>query len=85
MKNTDIYFNDYGTRTTKKLDKIILAAQNHTRRSFKGYEENGIPFSQFSDTKRMLNLRNRFEMEAERIGGLTYNFGDCLAQKKLQL
>ena len=79
MKNTEIYTNEYGTKTTKKLDKIIIAAQNHTRKNFKGYEENGIPFSQFGDTKRMLDLRNRFEMEAERIGGLNYNFGDCLA------
>ncbi len=79
MKNTEIYINEYGTKTTKKLNKIIEAAQNHRDRNFRGYEVNGITFGDFCDTKRMNNLRNRFNAEVERIGGVNYNFGDCLA------
>ena len=80
MKSTQIYINQYGVKTTKKLDKIIEAAKNHRDRNFKGYEVNGIPFSQFwCDTKRMRDLRNRFEIEVERIGGVDYTFGDCMA------
>ena len=79
MKNTEIYINEFGIKTTKKLDNIIIAAQNHVRRSFKGYEVNGITFGDFCNTKRMMNLRNRFEIEVERIGGVNYIFGDCMA------
>jgi len=78
MKNTDIYYTEHGVKTTKKLDKIIAAAQNHMRRNFRGYEVNGITFGDFLDTKRMSGLRNRFEAEVERIGGVDYYFGDCL-------
>jgi len=75
MKSTQIYINQYGVKTTKKLDRIILAAQNHTRRNFNGNKM----FCDFLETKRMMDLRNRFEVEVERIGGLPYNFGDCMA------
>ena len=79
MKNTEIYIDEYGTKTTKKLNKIIEAAQNHRDRNFRGYEVNGITFGDFCETKRMMNLRNRFNAEVERIGGVNYNFGDCMA------
>ena len=75
MKNTQIYINQYGVKTTKKLDRIILSAQNHTRRNFNGNKM----FCDFLETKRMMDLRNRFEVEVERIGGVPYNFSDCLA------
>lgn len=78
MKSTDIYYTEHGIKTTKKLDKIIIAAQNHMRRNFRGYEFNGITFGDFCDTKRMSSLRDRFNAEAERIGGLDYYFGDCM-------
>jgi|SaaInlV_120m_DNA_3_1039746.scaffolds.fasta_scaffold10057_2 hypothetical protein len=69
------YTNEYGVKTSKNLDKIILAAQNHTKRSYKG----NVMFCDFLGTKRMQDLRSRFEAEAEAIGGVEYNFGDCLA------
>ena len=75
MKSTQIYINQYGVKTTNKLDRIILAAQNHTRRNFNGNKM----FCDFLETKRMIDLRNRFEVEVERIGGVPYSFGDCLA------
>ena len=74
MKSTQIYINQYGVKTTKKLDRIILAAQNHTRRNFNGNKM----FCDFLETKRMRDLRNRFDIEVERIGE-DYNFGDCMA------
>jgi hypothetical protein len=74
-----MYINEYGIKTSKKLDRIVRAATNHTRRNFKGYEVNGITFGDFCNTKRMLDLRNRFDIEVERIGGIDYTFGDCLA------
>ncbi len=72
------YINQYGTKTSKKLDRIIIAAQNHMRRNFRGYEFNGITFGDFCDTKRMSSLRDRFDAEVEAIGGVNYTFGDCM-------
>ena len=66
---------EYGVKTSKKLDRIIAAAQDHTRRSFNGNKM----FADFLGTKRMTDLRNRFEAEVDRIGGVDYTFGDCLA------
>lgn len=70
-----MYINEYGIKTSKKLDRIIAAAQNHTARSYKGR----VMFCDFLNTKRMRDLRSRFEMEVENIGGVDYTFGDCLA------
>ena len=69
------YINEYGVKTSKKLDRIILSAQNHTKRSYKG----NVMFCDFLGTKRMQDLNRRFEAEAEAIGGVDYSFGDCLA------
>jgi len=69
------YINEYGVKTSKKLDRIILAAQNHTRRNFNGNKM----FCDFLETKRMVDLSTRFDAEAENIGGVDYTFGDCLA------
>ena len=69
------YTNEYGVKTSKKLDRIILAAQNHTRRSYRG----NVMFCDFLGTKRMLDLNRRFQEEVDRIGGVDYTFGDCLA------
>ena len=69
------YINQFGVKTSKKLDRIIKAAQNHTYRSYKGNKM----FCDFLGTKRMSDLRTRFEAEAENIGGVDYTFGDCLA------
>lgn len=70
-----MYINEYGVKTSKKLDRIIKAAQNHTARSYKG----NVMFCDFLGTKRMLELRYRFQTEAEAISGVDYTFGDCLA------
>lgn len=70
-----MYINENGRKTSKKLDRIIKAAQNHTARSYKG----NVLFSDFLATKRMSDLINRFELEVENIGGVDYTFGDCLA------
>ena len=75
MKSTQIYINQYGVKTTKKLDKIIEAAQNHTRRNFNGNKM----FCDFLETKRMVDLITRFEVEVDRMGGVDYTFGDCIA------
>ena len=70
-----MYINEYGTKTSKKLDRIIRAAQNHTARSYKG----NVMFCDFLNTKRMRELSDRFETEVNNIGGVDYTFGDCLA------
>lgn len=69
------YINEYGVKTSKKLDRIITSAQNHTRRSYKG----NVNFCDFLNTKRMRELSLRFDTEVENIGGVDYTFGDCLA------
>lgn len=69
------YTNEFGVKTSKKLDRIITAAQNHTRRNFNGNKM----FCDFLQTKRMLDLNRRFQEEVENIGGVNYTFGDCLA------
>lgn len=69
------YINKYGIKTSKKLDRIIKSAQNHTARSYKG----NVMFCDFLATKRMTELYTRFQAEAKNIGGVDYTFGDCLA------
>ncbi len=70
-----MYINEYGVKTSKKLDRIITAAQNHTRRSYRG----NVMFCDFLNTKRMRELNCRFNAEVKAIGGVDYTFGDCLA------
>ena len=70
-----MYINQYGVKTSKKIDRIIKSAQNHMNRSYKG----NVMFCDFLETKRMRELSARFEAEVEVIGGVDYNFGDCLA------
>jgi len=69
------YTNEFGVKTSKKLDRIIAAAQNHTRKNFNGNKM----FCDFLETKRMVDLSTRFEAEVENIGGVDYTFGDCLS------
>ena len=69
------YINEFGVKTSKKLDRIIKSAQNHTKRSYKG----NVMFCDFLSTKRMMELNNRFNAEVDAIGGVDYSFGDCLA------
>jgi hypothetical protein len=76
MKNTEIYTDKYGNISTLKLDKIIDAARNHISKNFRGYHVNGITFGDFLQTKRMRDLKNRFEIEVNRIGA-NYTFGDA--------
>ena len=70
-----MYIDKHGTKTSKKLDRIIKSAQNHMKRSYKG----NVMFCDFLGTKRMRELSERFEAEVEFIGGVDYTFGDCLA------
>jgi ribosomal protein L31 len=68
----DYYTDKNGVKSSKKLDKIIDEARHYfyvTRGSWK-FKNN---------TKKMFKLRQRFEKEVKRIGGVNYNFGDCLA------
>lgn len=69
------YINEFGVKTSKKLNRIIESAQNHTKRSYKG----NVMFCDFLGTKRMMELNNRFNAEVDAIGGVDYSFGDCLA------
>ena len=59
-------------KTSIKLNKIIEQAQDYMY-SGKGYNSN-----KFNSAK-WATLRNRFEIEADKIGGVDYNLGDCLA------
>ncbi len=77
MKNTEIYTDEYGMKTTQKLNKIIDAARKHVAIRFYN-RKTDIMFSDFCAQKRMLDLRKRFDAEAERIS-VNYSFGDCLA------
>jgi hypothetical protein len=76
MKNTEIYIDEYEMKTTIKLNKIIDATRKHVRTNFWNRKKE-ITFGQFCGTKRMMDLRSRFEAEVERIG-VDYEFGDCI-------
>ena len=73
MKNTNNYYiNQYGVKTSKKLDRIKDLAWDYM------YNGKG-DWGKKMNTIKMYKLRSRFDKEAERIGGLDYNFGDSLA------
>ena len=59
-------------KTSLKLDKIILQAREYI------YGGNGYNSKKFNSIK-WEKIRNRFEIEANKIGGIDYNLGDCLA------
>lgn len=66
------YINQYGLKTSKKLDKIISAACDYVDNTRGSWEFK-------NNTKKMQKLRDRFDKEVERIGGVNYTFGDCIA------
>ena len=66
------YINQYGLKTSKKLDRIILDACNYVDNTRGSWEFK-------NNTKKMQKLRDRFDKEVERIGGVNYTFGDCIA------
>ena len=66
------YINQYGVKTSIKLDKIINAAWDYL------YGGKGYNTDKFN-TKKYQTLLNRFEKEANAIGGVDYNLGDSLA------
>ena len=70
MKN-GAYINKYGVKTSAKLDKI-------TRAAFEWVNDGGA-WSRKRDSQKLFNYRMRFEKEVERIGGVKYTFGDCIA------
>jgi hypothetical protein len=59
-------------KTSTKLNKIIEQAQNYI------YGGNGYNSNKFN-SKKWATIRSRFEIEADKIGGVDYNLGDCLA------
>ena len=66
------YINQYGVKTSKRLDKIKDNAWNYV---------NG---GNVYDTKKFLTkkyalLQTQFEKEAELIGGVGYTLGDSVA------
>ncbi len=71
MKNNGAYINEYGVKTSKKLEKIKIAAWE--------WVNDGGNWARKRDSIKMIKFRMRFEAEAERIGGVKYTFGDCLA------
>tara|TARA_R100001443_G_scaffold90064_1_gene96551 strand:+ start:44 stop:253 length:210 start_codon:yes stop_codon:yes gene_type:complete len=66
------YINQYGQKTSKKLEKIIAEACDYVDNTRGSWEFK-------NNTKKMQKLRDRFNIEVERIGGVDYNFGDCIA------
>ena len=68
----DYYIDKNGVKTSKKLDKIIDEARHYFYVTRGAWEFK-------NNTKKMFKLRQRFEKEAKIIGGINYNFGDCIA------
>ena len=71
MTNNGAYINEYGVKTSKKLDKIKNAAWE--------WVNDGGSWARKRDSQKLFQFRMRFEAEAERIGGVDYTFGDCIA------
>ena len=71
MKNQESYINEYGVKTSKKLDKINKAAWE--------WFNDGGNISRKLNSIKIMNFRRRWEKEVERIGGVDYTFGDCIA------
>tara|TARA_Y100000361_G_scaffold91912_1_gene81952 strand:+ start:691 stop:906 length:216 start_codon:yes stop_codon:yes gene_type:complete len=71
MKNQESYINEYGVKTSKKLDKINKAA-------WEWFNDGGNRSRKLNSIK-IINFRRRWEKEVERIGGVDYTFGDCIA------
>ncbi len=65
------FIDKYGCKTSKKLEKIKKAAWE--------WANDGGSWSRKAESQKLFNFRMRFEKEAERIGGVNYTFGDCLA------
>lgn len=68
------YINQYGMKTSKKLDVIIDKAWNYIYR-----ESMNNKYEYKVRTKKWIKLIDRFNIEAERIGGVDYYLGDCIA------
>ena len=59
-------------KTSLKLDKIIQEAQTYIYGG-RGYNRN-----KFNSIK-WAKIRDKFEKEVDKIGGVNYTLGDCLA------
>lgn len=70
-KNNGAYINEYGVKTSAKLEKIKIAAWE--------WVNDGGSWARKRESQKLFNFRMRFEAEAERIGGVKYTFGDCIA------
>ena len=71
MTNNKSYISQYGVKTSDRLEKIKEAAWS--------WVNDGGSWSRKKDSNKLFNYRMRFEKEAERIGGVNYIFGDCIA------
>tara|TARA_R100000329_G_C7597047_1_gene211723 strand:- start:935 stop:1153 length:219 start_codon:yes stop_codon:yes gene_type:complete len=72
MKNLkDAYINEYGMKTSPKLDKIKKQAWE--------WVNDGGSWARKCESQKLFNFRMKWEKEVERIGGVNYTFGDCLA------
>jgi len=71
MKNNESYINEYGVKTSARLEKIKTAAWE--------WVNDGGSWSRKRDSQKLFNFRMRFEEEVERIGGVDYTFGDSIA------
>jgi hypothetical protein len=70
-KNNGAYINEYGMKTSEKLEKINEQAWN--------WVNDGGSWARKRDSLKLLKFRMKWEKEAERIGGVNYTFGDCIA------
>jgi len=66
------YINQYGTKTSIKLDKIKDRAWEYV------YGDKGYNSNKFY-TKKYAKLLSDFQKESDAIGGVDYNLGDSLA------
>lgn len=71
MKNSKSYINEYGVKTSDKLEKIENAAWD--------WVNDGGSWARKSASKKLFNFRMRWEKEVERIGGVDHTFGDSIA------
>ncbi len=69
---TTAYINQYGSKTSKRLEQIKNNAYNYIYGG-KGYNSNKFL------TKKYAIFQIQFEKEVELIGSVGYTLGDCMA------
>ena len=69
--NNGAYINEYGVKTSAKLDKINKQAWE--------WVNDGGSWKRKASSRKLFNFRMKWQEEVERIGGVNYTFGDCIA------